>query len=102
MNVLTTSATSVVLAAAWALASSAGAQELNKRSDAPPESKAAISRLLPKAAVLAAEQGQDLVRDSINTDCQPVRIGNVDQDDQELRPRENVVVVRGNVVNLCR
>ena len=94
---------SAALAAACALAVDAGAQELNKRDDAPPGSKATISRLMPKALTLSAEQGKDLVRDVIDTDCQPVRIGNVDdKGDQGLRPKENVVIVRGNVVNLCR
>ena len=59
---------------------------------------------MTKSGVIAAEQGKDLVReDIVNTDCEPVRIGNVDDDkDDGLRPRENVTVIRGNVVNLCR
>ena len=90
------------LAAMCALAGNAGAQALNKRSEAPPGSKATIGRLMPKALTQSAEQGKGLVQDVVNTDCQPVRIGNVDQGDRGLRPKENVVVVRGNVVNLCR
>ena len=102
-SVVTRSMRSAALAAACVLAAGAGAQELNKRDDAPPGSKATISRLMPKALTLSAEQDKDLVRDVIATDCQPVRIGNVDEKgEQGLRPRENVVVVRGNVVNLCR
>ena len=94
-----------VFAGACVFAAGAGAQDLNKRSDAPPGSKAKISRLMPKALSVAAEKGKDLVRDEIDTDCKPVRIGNVDRrepGDGGLRPRENVVIVRGNVVNLCR
>ena len=86
------------------LAAAAGAQDLNKRTDAPPGAKATMGRLVSKAGAMAAEQGEDLLReDIVNTDCEPVRIGNVDDEKGDgLRPRENVVVVRGNVVNLCR
>ena len=86
------------------LAAAAGAQDLNKRTDAPPGAKATMGRLVTKAGVIAADQGTGLVRqDIVNTDCEPVRIGNVDDKQGDgLRPRENVTVVRGNVVNLCR
>ena len=86
------------------LAGAAGAQDLNKRTDAPPGSKATIGRLVTKSRVMAAEQGKDLAKeDIVNTECEPVRIGNVDDERGDgLRPRENVTVVHGNVVNLCR
>ena len=84
------------------VASDGYAQELNKRSEAPPGSKATIGRLMPKARVQAAEQGKDLSKDIVNTDCQPVQIGNVNNDDRGRRPSDNAVVIRGNVVNLCR
>ena len=79
-----------------------GAQELNKRMDGPPASKATIGRLMPKSRVQAADQGADLGKDIVNTDCQPLQIGNVDSEDRTLRPSDNAVVIRGNVVNLCQ
>ena len=93
-----------VLALMGLLAGTAGAQDLNQRTDAPPGSKATIGRLMTKTQLMAAEQGKTLVReDIVNTDCGPVRIGNVDDEQRDgLRPRENVTLVQGNVVNLCR
>ena len=84
------------------LVESGMAQELNKRVDTPPGSKATIGRLMTKSRVQAAEQGQDLSKDTVQTDCQPVQIGNTDGQADGPRSRENAVVIRGNVVNLCR
>lgn len=78
------------------------AQELNTRADAPPGAKATIGRLMPKSRVQATKQGKNLSKDIVNTDCKPVRIGNVNNDDRGRRPADNAVVIRGNVVNLCR
>lgn len=97
MRVLT-----LAIAAMTIVSIEASAQDINKRTDAPPAAQATIGRVLPKARVQAAEQGKDLSKDIVNTDCGPLQVGNVDQQPSGVQPRENNVVVRGNIVNICK
>jgi hypothetical protein len=89
----------LILALVPSLATS---QELNKRANAPPADQATVGRLIPKARVQAAEEGKDLGKDIVNTDCSPLQIGNVQPEKNAPLPRDNAVVVQGNIVNICK
>lgn len=83
----------------------AAAQNLNVRDSAPPSSNAKIGRVLSKARSQSAEKGEaGLNRDTVNTDCSPVEIGNTTQTDDKRRLSrdEQIVVVPGDVINICR
>ncbi|MBP5857145.1 hypothetical protein KAJ83_08995 [Marivibrio halodurans] len=89
--------------AARAAIPAARAQDLNRRQHAPPGSNSKKIRVLTRARQQAAEQSQGLNRDTVNTDCSPVEIGNQQIPENGRLPRdEQVVVVPGDIINICR
>lgn len=82
----------------------ATAQELNQRKHAPPSANAKKARVLTEARSQAAERNDaNLNRSTVNTDCSPIEIGNQDlSDGNRLSHDEQVVVVPGDIINICR
>ncbi len=82
----------------------AGAQNLNQRQTASPAANAKVGRALTKARSKAAQAGDaNLNRETVNTNCGPVEIGNTDKaDKRRTKADEQVVVVPGDVINICR
>lgn len=80
------------------------AQELNKRTHAPPNASAKKARVLTGARSEAAKNNNaNLNSSTVNTDCSPVEIGNQDLSDTDRLSRdEQVVVVPGDIINICR
>ena len=106
------------IAAGLVWASGSEAQQLNRRKDAAPEQSAKVSRMVTRASLQGAQNGDSLKRDDIsdmavNTDCGPVQIGGTQAAEAENKPAslvskndgtnsETTTVVRGSVVNICR
>jgi len=83
--------------------SDTSAQNLNNRKAAPPGAKAKIGRVLSKARSDAAESGQELNKDTVNTDCSPVEVGTqAPPENGRLSRNEQIVVVPGDIINICR
>jgi hypothetical protein len=83
----------------------ASAQSLNTRQDASPGMKAKIGRTLTETRVHQAEEGGvKFNSNSIHDDCGPVNLGTTDTDGRKrISPRrEEVVVITGDVTNVCR
>ena len=78
------------------------AQSLNNRKTAPPSSKALKMRAISEAR---RQAGGVSSRNTINTDCSDLHIG-AKQDDKRANRissrKKEVVVVTGNVTNVCR
>lgn len=97
-----------VLAVPLVLADLGGAeaQGLNSRQTAPPGMKAKIGKALTDARVKQAEQGDvELRKKSVHDECGPVSIGNSDAEERGRRGmagREEIVIVPGDVVTICR
>lgn len=79
------------------------AQDLNTREHAPPGANSKKIRVLTRARQKAAEQNESIVRDTVNTDCNPVEIGNQQMPENgRLSRDQQVVVVPGDIINICR
>jgi hypothetical protein len=88
-----------------ALAGSAKAQQLNTRETAQPSDLAKMDRVLSKVRSQEAQSGNaTLNRPTVNTKCGSIEIGNKDQSKTNLvnKNDEQVVVVPGDVINICR
>ena len=83
--------------------SPAHSQSLNQRNSAPPSANAKKARVLSDARRNAWQSGQGLNRKQVNTDCNPVEIGNQQPNEKgRLSRDEQVVVVPGDIINICR
>lgn len=81
----------------------AHAQNLNQRSSAPPGAIAKKARVLTQARRQAAQSGEGLNRKTVNTNCNNVEIGTqAAQQKGRITQREQVVVIPGDVINICR
>ncbi|MBL4692548.1 MAG: hypothetical protein JKY92_04385 [Magnetovibrio sp.] len=83
--------------------SAAQAQNLNQRSSAPPGAIAKKARVLTQARRQAAQSGGGLNHKTVNTDCSKVEIGTqAAQQKGRITQREQIVVIPGDVINICR
>lgn len=107
----------VPIAAAFILFTDvAAAQQVGKRKSAPPAAEAKLARIVTKADLEAnkSKGGGSLKADqlSVTKNCGNVQIGGTDAAEDSAKQKsliknnslrkENVTVVRGSTVNICR